>query len=368
MLSAGNTEASVMRLPHPIRVGLTEKDFWELFKLQLGKDWPVLVRYIENRKLTLAEASYQATHNHSLRNLGMLLGVLQNAQGNTDQGGAMGLMAAVRQHVLGYTYFQLEDALVELLEQTDLDEDIPLSYLIPPYDLVYLELGKERALGTFLPNVESGLHVLEGAYVERGFHRDYGDSLYFVMTGSPVGHRNAADDATMAVLLPLADLQAPLGKSLDAAFHRAQAAASSMGMRSMPEHMLKPILESLILVAKALLYVSLPDARKQVHNERTEMEKGIKALKSTAKRAKAQRKLSRTYDYILVTAPPAAHPGRGQERADGTRTVKPHWRRGHYRLHRYGPELALRKLLLIPPTLVAAERGAPPTPKPYVVR
>lgn len=368
MVSVGNTDHAVMRLAHPVRVGLTEKDFWELFKAQLGRDWPVLARYIENRTLTLAEACYQATHNHNLLNLSALLGVVQNARGNTDQGGAMGLMAAVRQHTLGYTFFKLEDALVELLEQTDLDDDIPLSYLIPPYEMVYVELGTERALGTFLPNVETGLHVLEGAYVERGFHRECGDSLYFVMTGSPIGHQHAADDATMAVLLPLADLQAPLGKTLDAAFHRARDAASSMGLRTMPEKMLKPILESLILVAKALLYISLPDARKQIHAERTEMEKGFRALKSSAKRAKAQRKLSRTYDYILVSAPPAARPGTGQANATGVRTVKPHWRRGHYRLHRHGPALALRKLLFIAPTLVASERGEVSEPKPYVVR
>lgn len=368
MVSAGVTDPAVMRLAHPLRVGLTEQNYWDLLKWQLGSDWDVMARYLRNPKLTLGEACYQATHNHRLDNLAVLLGILQGSGGNTDQGGAMGLMAAVRQQVLGYTWFKLEDPLVELLEQTDLDEDIPLSYLLPPFERCYIELGQSRALETCLPNVQSGLHRLEGAYVERGFHREHNDSLYLVMTGSPVGHQNAADDATMAVLLPLADLNAPTGKSLEAAFERARVTASHLGLRSMPTELFKPIQDSLLLVAKALLYLGLPDARKNLHPEKTELEKSLKGLKSPAKVAKAQRKLVRAYDYILVSAPPVTGPSSTSTETEGTRTVKPHWRRGHYRLHRHGPELTLRKLLFIRPTLVAAEHGTAPSPKKYIVK
>jgi hypothetical protein len=179
---------------------------------------------------------------------------------------------------------------------------------------------------------------------------------------------NAADDATMAVLLPLADLNAPLGKSLEAAFDRARVTASQLGLKSMPTELMKPIQDSLLLVAKALLYLGLPDARKQLHPEKSELEKSIRNLKSPAKVGKAQRKLARSYDYILVSAPPATGAPSASAQTEGARTVKTHWRRGHYRLHRHGPELALRKLLFIRPTLVAAEHGIAPSPKKYVVK
>jgi hypothetical protein len=36
--------------------------------------------------------------------------------------------------------------------------------------------------------------------------------------------------------------------------------------------------------------------------------------------------------------------------------VSPHWRRGHFRMQTHGPQLSLRKVIFITPTVVRTDR------------
>jgi hypothetical protein len=114
------------------------------------------------------------------------------------------------------------------------------------------------------------------------------------------------------------------------------------------------------LLVKAVLYIGLPGIRREVHNDRKALLEQLGRIKSGGKRAKLERKLTKTYDYVLIQPPPdVATSGAA---GDGHRSPKQHWRRGHLRMQRHGPEHSLTKLIFISPVLVGvdlAEHSAP---------
>ena len=66
------------------------------------------------------------------------------------------------------------------------------------------------------------------------------------------------------------------------------------------------------------------------------------------KASRIERKLASRYNRIVIG--PAQFPGH----AGGE--VSPHWRRGHMRMQAHGPQMSLRKLIFIAPTLIRADR------------
>lgn len=362
-----STDPQVMRLAHPNRLSQAMSGFYVMIQQLLGAEWPIVERYLKEERWVIAEAGYQLTSQHPLPKFKTLVQALSGMEGNTEQGGVYAILSWVRYQLVHYTFFKFDDGLVDLLEQTDIDDDIPISYLIPPYPYIYLELGEQRCHDSYILNAATGKHLLEGAYVERATHRECGDCLYITLTGSPEGHLNASDDATVSVLLPLADLDQPLSEVVEQAFYRQRAEARAMGLALSSEAMLEASFAALKTITKALLYLSLPEARKTLHAERTQLLKAGEALKSSAKKAKHLRKAAKVYDYILVQAPVGENrePGPGS----GSRSVKPHWRRGHYRLQAHGPQSSLRKLVFIRPMLIGGDHvSGNETPGVYRVR
>lgn len=274
-------------------------------------------------------------------------------------------MAYLRQRVKPAPHFVIDDALVKLLEHTDIAEDIPLSTFNQPFKRFYVEMGKTRTCSCTIPNALSGDHILEGAYVERGQHID-GEFIYIVMTGSPVGKNDATDDATLSIALPISDISRPIPEVIVEAYRRARSEAEPAGMALSPESWTADTLKAILLLVKALLYIGMPGTRRAFHPEHTTALKALQSLKSTAKRAKASRRANRTYDYILI-GPQSEH----QTSADGVASagaqVRTHWRRGHYRMQAHGQQQALRKLIFIEPVLVGASKGEAPAAANYHV-
>lgn len=333
----------------------------------LGDEWPLVERYLKEEKWVLSEVGFRLTSENDMPLFKALVRELSGMAGNTEQGGVYAILSWLRYRLVRFTHFKFDDKLVEMLENTDLDDDVPVSYLLPPYSFIYLELGVGRNLQTFILNEATGEHILEGAYVERGYHRECGDCLYITLTGSPLGKSNATDDATMSVLLPLTDLNAPLSKVLHDAFMNQRDEVRRLGLKQSAEESVAVTLEALKLVTKALLYLGLPEARKVLHAERSELEKAGRLLKSSAKRAKLERKIAKAYDYVLVEA------GSSERKPSGTgeahRSLKTHWRRGHYRMQAHGPQNSLRKMLFIKPMLISGDVvGEPERPSTYRVK
>lgn len=288
----------------------------------------------------------------------------------TELGNAYAGLLALRQMLAPQPYFVLDDALVAMLEHTDLAEDIPLSMLALPFPRFYVEFGRTRSIALRLPNVVTGEHILEGAYVEAGTNPEFGDGLYVMLTGSPLGKSGPLDDATQGVYLAEQRREMPLREALAWSFRKSAELVAGSPFRASPMALMQPSLECLVFLAKAILYIGLAEARRTNRPERSNWERAHAALKSTAKRAKAARRAAGLVDHILVSAPPAPSSEDGAPGAGAGRTVAAHWRRGHYRMQAHGPRMGLRKLILLRPVLVnAGQAGTVQVPvRDYAVR
>lgn len=363
-----SASSAVSLLPHPYRIGAAQPGFLNDLRTMFGREWPVIRQFLGNESLTLPEIGWQLSrHEPMLESFNLLALGSSSAPGNTEQGGFYGLLAWLRQQEFPAPVFRFTDELAHLLELTDIADDIPLSCLALPYPRFYLELGQARELETAVPNVLSGDHVLEGAYVEAGWHHELGDCIYVTLTGSPVGKTGPVDDATLSLILDKSDIDAPLVEVIQTAFDREHKVAREHGFTQSPDSFLPASVAAMRLVVKALLYLNLPEARRVARTPRTELEKKLGQLKSGAKRAKLERRTGPVYDFIEVSAPPVESKEPSPE-GSGRPGVRAHWRRGHYRMQAHGPQYSLRKLTFIRPMLVGSLQGADPAAPNYRVR
>lgn len=358
-----------MRMSHPRRIRAYMEEHVEGFKLMLGPEWPTLERALRSPDFTLASITSLA-HELGLRRLSMFIEQTANNAASTELGGPISLLMGIRQFVAPCPHFLVDDTLLDMLVQTDMANDISVGTIKLPYQRMYLELGTKRVLGENIPNAETGDHILEGAYFESGLHPSRGQGLYLVITGSPLGKLNCMDDATLAVFISQSDPDASLVDVIHDSIAVATESAIQGGLRPPLEESVDPTLRSVVLLTKALLYISLPEARRQNMPELTQGLKDAERLKNPAKKAKALKKAAKLIDYIIIKPAPEHEKvfSAGGGAQSGHRKV--HWRRGHYRMHRHGVGLKEVKLLFIAPTLVGAEGAgaAEDAPKNYVVR
>ncbi len=354
-------------LPHPLRAQAYLDPFVDFIEKGVGAaEWSVIRRAFESDQFVLSNLPQLIDEQRLWRFKGFVE-TAAHAPGSTELGGAMATLVGVRHLVSPYRLFRVEDRLVELLAHTDMDADIPVSFLQLPFPRCYIELGQRRDIEAWVPNDVSGLHVLEGAYFEQGVHPARGRGLYVLLTGSPLGKRDCMDDATHAVFLSIEDPDLPLSQALENAFATALEQSQLGGYTLPTREYLTQSLHNLQWLVKALLYIGLPDARTSLHMDRTEALKQLAGLKSPGKRAKALRRLSKVSDVIYVHAPAMQGAPSGGTSEDAA-TRASHWRRGHYRRQAHGPAMSLRKLIFVAPMWVGegADHAAPV--KSYSVR
>lgn len=361
------SDPAVMRLAHPIRFGAAQPGATALLRACLGpKTFHALCRALGDDGSLTATAVDSVANLPDHAHLRHYLALLDTVPGGTELGNEFAFLMALRHQLRPAPYFRIDDALVRLLEQTDIADDVPIDCLRTPYPRIYVELGASRSISLFVPNMISGRHVLEGAYVEMGPHPTFGLVAYVMLTGSPLGKTHALDDATHSVLLPLNNEEMPLCDALRWSFERSAEMARAHGLRESPAAYYQASFDCLQFLAKALLYINLPEARRAAHPERSSYLQKHADLKSAAKRAKVERKARLLVDHILVTAPPA--PTEASSHDSAGRTLRAHWRRGHYRMQPYGAQRLRRRLQWIRRTLVGGgSEAAAPTPD-YVVR
>lgn len=358
-----------MRLAHPQRCGAAIDDDFPGWERVFGDyTWSEMRRVFADTSL-LTPAALQLLvndpRNRKLAEFTSLAAYSENSAG-TEMGSAFATIIYLRQLLHPQPQFLIEDELLQLLEQTDIADDIPISMLQLPYPRCYIEFGRSRTTAERVPNVETGLHVLEGVYVESGEHHTHGPGVYAIFTGSPLGRDHALDDATDSIFLPTSDPDRTLKAALEWAYARSQEVAKALNLRQSPHEYLEPSFSCLKLLLKVLLYLGLPEARKTLRAERAEFKRQVDAKKNPAKRAKAEKQMRMLSDYILVSAPP---PRTENLTEHAGHTVKAHWRRGHYRLQAHGPQYSLRKVLFIQPVLVGSLAAGEAKPAPqYVVR
>ena len=286
---------------------------------------------------------------------------------STELGGTYATALHWRQLLFPQPQFVIDDELLELLENTDISDDLPMSVLNMPYPRFYVEFGKKRTCSHTVPNTESGLHILEGAYVEEGIGVGTERGLFITFTGSPLGKRNALDDATDSIFLSLGNPDVLIADQLSASRRHSEEISQKQNIRTSPQDFVKHSFSGLKLLIKALLYIGLPEARKTVHPERSRALKDVLAKKNPAKRDKAMRQVQGMSDYILVTAPPPGPTEHSSQDVHEGPSMKAHWRRGHYRLQPHGPQSSLRKVVFIRPLLIGSHNTGAPKPPQYRV-
>ena len=314
--------------------------------------------------------------------------------GGANMGSFVLTVTRTRLRAHGDPILQVTSPLQAMLAETDLAAELPATMLRSPYPLCYIAFARPNPLR--VTNRTSGLHECEGAYIgtyelpaghevlsiparNRALKLDPAKPVRvveIVITGSPVGKENALDDASQDLVLLIQDEDECLRAVLDRhiAWFNNPAAYGRPGLAPMDSAevaMTRPVVEQL---AKVLLYLHLSDAEKARVTERSDLEEKIRTL-GPKKAARFRRKLSSAYDRIVIgpaTFPEPETPGTGTGAGgagEGLRSVKAHWRRGHFRTIRYGEKLGKSRLGWIKPVLVNAGQafGAVKT-KGYVVK
>ena len=342
-----------MRLAHPFRTKAFCGNVSEaLSKMVPAREWSAFQKLLRDESI-LAGGIVDAIDKMRLRTLREFVMAAAQSDGSTEMGGAMPFIIALRHMELPYPIFRVDDDLVDILTKTDISDDIAISMLPLPYPRLYLELGQSRTVNEYLPNILTGQHILEGAYIEQGHDSRFGDGYYIMLTGSPLGKADAMDDASLAFFLPTSAKDMRLQEVIRHTVEHANREAREKGLQETPVEWTDGCYQCILLIIKALLYISLPDARRQLHPEYTNAFKDLQRRKSSAKRAKADRRLQKLSDYVLIQAAPAHEKAFS---ADAAREggIKPHWRRAHYRMQAHGPHMSLRKLIFITEMLVGA--------------
>lgn len=101
----------------------------------------------------------------------------------------------------------------------------------------------------------------------------------------------------------------------------------------------------------------LGPANASLHQRQLRYVKLAEKGENSERLAKARRELKAHpfyYELKQEVKLRVAKPSHGEYNTTGS-TVKPHWRKGHYRMHRYGPGLSLRKRIRIEAVFVNAE-------------
>lgn len=362
---AAKLDNPLMRLAHPLRCAAEPSGAFEGFREFFGPKLRANMSKAFAEDCLTSEATADLCQDPENRRLKQMVDACTQMEGGTEVGNAYAALLYLRQAMHPQPYFVIEDSLVEMLEKTDIADDIPVDMLKVPYSRFYLEFGKARTSQLMLPNVMTGNHILEGAYIERGINGVLGEGLFIVLTGSPLGKSGPMDDATHSLFLPTENVGRSIKDALAVAFSMGKELAEEHGLRTTPDHFLAKAFECVMFIAKVLLYIGLPEARKLLRKEKTEWVKATGALQSTAKKAKAARRGQGLMDHILICAP-VAEVSSGKPSESG-RSVNSHWRRGHYRTQPYGPQYSLRRVIFISPILVHGNAEDASTPA-YRVR
>ena len=366
----------LMRAPHPVRAREAGPVLFDDLRRSMGPDrFEAFQRHVRQHEdhftSDVVQGAFEAV---GMREIYYALREVSGgpSAGSNGTGNASVIETTIRSLIAPPAHFLVDDDLVRVLLATEIDEDIPMRFLVPGQSRLFIEFGRRRDLDVTLLNEATGAHVLEGAYVETtaaiggaGTPDDPDRILKVVLTGSPIGKSHALDDAVFSFVLPCDDPDLPLHDAMDAAVRNARRIEA--GHTPIPPHAWENAREALHLLVKALLYVSMSSARREFSREYSEAQARLAAIRSGSKLAKARRQLRGLRDHILIL-PPAQEAGDANVLPSGThhRTVGTHWRRWHFRLQRHGKGNSLVKVVLIRQVLVNPAAGAPsPQPRSY---
>ncbi len=261
--------------------------------------------------------------------------------------------------------FELTGPLLDLMANTDIDPDVPIHLVRPPYPVISLKPVPGRSFQDLGLALVADFPV-EEVIVSRLPAVDDPDSEYLGFEllapatrpdGSPLGGMSLFTE----VFIPMKkDEMTPIREKV---LEHTQEHESDES----PEDWLQFV----TFLLKILLYISVPSARAERRFERTAKLDAASAEKNPKRRSKLESEADKAYDRIVIGPLTVPMEDFGTAGA-GHREMRTHWRRGFFRRQRHGEDLAHTKMVLIAPVLVRADRLSgdtpAPAPKEYVVK
>lgn len=372
------SDTTLLRLPHPKRIaiaGVSKEMRDEMVKRGIdvqgtfGSDTKTLG--------SMAVAFYDLLGGDFFR--------MANLPGSTNYG-ALKIEAACQRFVAQKgSIFEFIPALDARLMETDVGSDAPCSVMRSPFPAVFIDFGISRSTPLRINNVQSGEHIVEGAYIFESswvVPQDYEIPQYLrsmgvihgsryrvidvVICGSPLGKRGLLDDATVnfELLIGVHDETRPVVEVLERHFRFFELEAAEFSiLKTFNAKEREQITRVVEHIVKCLLYLSCENRVVREQKDETELKARL-GLVGSKKFAKLERRLNRVYDRVVVGPEEIA---RYSAPRDGGRSVATHWRRAHFRRVRHGVGLAETKINWIEAVLVNSELIGV-DPKDYIVR
>ncbi len=274
----------------------------------------------------------------------------------------------------GRQIFDLHDSLVEMLAETDLGE-CTLENWNAPYEAFYVRFGKQESMS--LPFDGDEREYLDGAFVARTPFDEMGYRLKIGFT--------TVKENSKGVMLPgyfidfqPEELKLTVPEAIDAALKRKMAEydeddaadgneqnrAINSYRRQEAEDSAELLKAGATLLVNALFYLEgLGSSSPEPGPGRdTPPERVARWYQMDSKRRRKEKSALSADSYAIVRLV-------GSEVADGVRrgaggSLRTHWRRGHWRLQRYGEGLSQCKRIWIKPVMVGSDQMGDPSPPP----
>lgn len=249
------------------------------------------------------------------------------------------LLLGLRHHWSKSPIVVVKKTLVERLLHTDVGLDLPIGMVATPFPMSYIHFEERLQSLSFLEG-ESKFAPL-GVFVHEHRSGFYNKNSYRVIE---LGFIAATDDNQQ---LTVVDFSLEF-ESEEETIANAMAKWKAALKADVGDDWL--YFSDLLIeeVIKVFLYMGSPGAIQVPHEPRKGLLAGLKG-KSEGYKLKAQKQLSVSYDYILVGPDEAFETSEG---GDGSKTVKPHFRRGHGRHVSFGKGRLEKRLVLFPPVVV----------------
>lgn len=261
--------------------------------------------------------------------------------------------------------YEVTGPLLDLMANTDIEPDVPIHLVRPPYPVISLRPTSGRSFQDLGFNLLADFPI-EEVIVSRlpAVDDPEVDYLGFELL-VPATHPDGLSMGGLSLFTETfikieKNEETPIGVKVLERIGEEERGES-------PEDWL----EFVTFLLKILLYITVPSARAERCFERTNMLAAAAAEKNPKRRSKIERDAERAYDRIVIGPTSIPLEEQGVE-AVGHREMRTHWRRGFFRRQRHGEGLSQTKLVFIAPVLVRADRlagdGPSPAPKEYLVK
>lgn len=283
----------------------------------------------------------------------------------------------------GEKYFEITPALIDMLEMTDLGDKTPSGFLRAPYEMQYIHCPASFQIH----NPVSGWHDLEGFYInqyhikqediEEEYKRlkqlkrtnlltsfvedgslnfDSGDLrlLEIMAYGKPKASN--MDDASYNFTILIHDEMQSVGDLIESHkkyfMGKPKEDSPLFEFKVMDDRNYGQFKNVMEMVTKLLLYINSDKAERREMKGASELQEKIDNTPNKVKKRKLTKQKSKLVDKIIIGSDSYDF---GQHSGTSTgRSMKTHWRRGHFAKRRHGAGRKEIKVVWLQPSLIGA--------------